>query len=146
MREKPGENVKKTNRWLKSHPGYKKDRRKNDPNFHIAETLRCRVRQALFRVGATKSDTTVELIGCSFAYLRGHLEAQFQHGMSWNNYGYGDDKWHIDHDRLIASFSDLTDPLQQRSCFHYSNLRPLWQPDNFSKGAKLDWKPGEMNA
>ena len=136
MREKPGENVKKTQRWLNSRPNYRKDRRKNDPNFHIADTLRCRVRQALFRVGAQKSDVTVELIGCTFEFLHEYLEARFQPGMTWGNYGYGNDKWHIDHIRPCASF-DLTDPAQQRACFNFSNLNPLWQPDNLRKGAKI---------
>ena len=136
MREKPGENVKKTKRWMNSRPGYRRERRKNDPNYHIADTLRCRVRQALFRAGAQKSDVTVELIGCTFEFLRSYLEAKFQPGMNWENYGYGNDKWHIDHIRPVSSFS-LVDPEQQRACFHYSNLQPLWQLDNFRKGAKI---------
>jgi hypothetical protein len=64
--------------------------------------------------------------------LRQHLEAQFTDGMSWDNYGR--DGWHIDHIRPCASF-DLTDPEQQRQCFHYTNLQPLWAADNIRKGA-----------
>jgi HNH endonuclease. len=56
--------------------------------------------------------------------------------MSWDNYGR--DGWHIDHIRPCASF-DLTDPEQQRQCFHYTNLQPLWAADNIRKGAK--WQP-----
>ena len=41
-----------------------------------------------------------------------------------------------DHIRPCASF-DLTDPEQQRACFHYTNLQPLWAFDNLSKGAKV---------
>ncbi len=51
--------------------------------------------------------------------------------MTWDNYG----KWQIDHKIPCASF-DLTDPEQQKSCFHFSNLQPLWAKDNNSKGAK----------
>ena len=50
--------------------------------------------------------------------------------MSWDNYGIHG--WHIDHIRPCASF-DLTDPEQQRQCFHYPNLQPLWAFDNLSK-------------
>jgi len=53
-------------------------------------------------------------------------------GMSWANYG----EWHIDHKKPCALF-DLRDTDQQRACFHYSNLQPLWAFDNRSKGAKL---------
>ncbi len=143
MLEKPGANVAKTRRWLASRPGYRSERRKNDPNFRIADTIRSRVRQALFARGARKSTSTIGLLGCSIAKLRLHLERKFLPGMTWRNYGYGDDKWHIDHVRPIASFRDLADPAQQRCCFHYSNLQPLWQPDNLRKGAKLDFQQGE---
>ena len=54
--------------------------------------------------------------------------------MSWENMG----EWHLDHIRPCASF-DLTDPDQQRQCFHYSNLQPLWASDNLSK--RHSWEP-----
>jgi hypothetical protein len=56
--------------------------------------------------------------------------------MTWENHGrYG---WHIDHIRPCASF-DLADPEQQRKCFHYTNLQPLWASENMRKGDK--WEP-----
>jgi len=56
--------------------------------------------------------------------------------MSWDNYGYRG--WHIDHIRPCASF-DLTDPEQQRECFHYTNLQPLWWQDNLRKGTGREY-------
>jgi hypothetical protein len=41
----------------------------------------------------------------------------------------------IDHIKPCAAF-DLTDPAQQKECFHFSNLQLLWAEDNLSKGAK----------
>lgn len=64
--------------------------------------------------------------------LRAHLEAQFQAGMSWDNYG----EWHIDHIKPLASF-DLEDTDQLKLACHYTNLQPLWAKDNLSKGAKM---------
>ena len=78
------------------------------------------------------------MIGCTIERLRNHLEAQFTDGMSWEN--YGKNGWHVDHIRPCASF-DLTDPEQQRQCFHYTNLQPLWATDNMRKSAK--WQPPE---
>ena len=43
----------------------------------------------------------------------------------------------------FASF-DLTDAEQQRECFHYTNLQPLWAFDNISKSDK--WEPATMGA
>ena len=52
--------------------------------------------------------------------------------MSWDNYG----EWHIDHIVPCASF-DLSDPNQQRICFNFRNLQPLWAKDNQRKQDKL---------
>ncbi|NBT08982.1 MAG: hypothetical protein EBS98_09300, partial [Chitinophagia bacterium] len=48
---------------------------------------------------------------------------------------YGKFGWHLDHIQPCASF-DLTDPSQQKKCFHYSNIQPLWAKDNWSKGSR----------
>ena len=48
--------------------------------------------------------------------------------MTWDNHG----QWHIDHIKPCAKF-DLTDKDQQKACFHYTNLQPLWKEDNLSK-------------
>jgi hypothetical protein len=102
--------------------------RKNNLRVRIADNLRTRVRQAL--MGESKSTTTIELLGCTIEELESHIEGQFTDGMSWDNYGfYG---WHLDHIVPCASF-DLTDPEQQKICFHYTNLQPLWAKDNLSK-------------
>jgi hypothetical protein len=75
-----------------------------------------------------KSGSSRELLGCSISEVRKHLEAQFATGMTWANHG----KWHIDHIRPCCTF-DLSNPAQQRACFHYTNLRPLWAHDNLSR-------------
>jgi hypothetical protein len=104
----------------------------------ISANLRCRVHCALLRTSASRAFSNRELMGCSAQQLRNHLEAQFTDGMSWGNYGLKG--WHIDHIRPCASF-DLTDPEQQRQCFHYTNLQPLWAADNIRKRDK--WQPPE---
>tara|TARA_R100001463_G_scaffold47210_8_gene96037 strand:+ start:1019 stop:1819 length:801 start_codon:yes stop_codon:yes gene_type:complete len=80
--------------------------------------------------------SSLELFGTTREGIKRHLESQFTDGMTWDNYGY--DGWHIDHVLPCASF-DLTDPRQQRICFNYQNLRPLWAFDNRSKSAKIPW-------
>ena len=122
-------------RWIENnkerhrewHRDYQKDRIKNDKLFAVTRNLRGRI-NSVVRKGY-KSATTLRLLGCSPKTLMAHLEAQFQDGMSWDNYG----DWHIDHIRPCASF-DLLDPEQQAQCFHFTNLQPLWAEDNIRKG------------
>ena len=59
---------------------------------------------ALKSKGIIKTNTTMELCGCSLEELKAHLEKQFVENMSWDNRS----EWHIDHIRPCASF-DLTD-------------------------------------
>jgi len=86
--------------------------------------------------GIAKSGNTVELLGCTIPELKSYLESKWLTGMSWDNYGRGYDKWHIDH-VLPCKFFNLADPKQQKACFNYRNLQPLWAKDNLSKGAKI---------
>ncbi len=101
------------------------------PEQALARHSRTRVYQAL--KGSLKSARTTELLGCSIPELKLHLEILFRPGMTWDNYG---PVWHVDHKRPCASF-DLSDPTQQRECFHFSNLQPLFKEENLSKAAKL---------
>jgi DNA/RNA endonuclease G (NUC1) len=48
--------------------------------------------------------------------------------MTWENYG----KWHIDHIKPCANFN-LSNDDEQKLCFHYTNMQPLWAIDNQRK-------------
>ena len=111
---------------------YRRRRLASDPTFKLLARLRGRLGDALRATGARKSARTLALLGCDVPMLKQWLAAKFSTGMTWENYG----KWHVDHIIPCASF-DLTDPEQQRRCFHYTNLQPLWAVDNHRKGAKL---------
>lgn len=114
----------------------KKRLRETSADYRFRCNLRGRIHKAIRRGDGLKSGRTLDLIGCTVAELRAHLERQFLPGMAWSNYGHGADRWNVDHLVPCAAF-DLSDPEQQRRCFHFSNLRPLWQPDNIRKGARL---------
>ena len=114
------------------HAQYVKARRENDTTFRILLSLRARIYQAV--KGTNKSANTIKLLGCDPNQARDHIEAQFTDGMTWGNYGMHG--WHIDHIIPCARF-DLTDPEQQRQCFHFTNLQPLWAKDNIRKGDKM---------
>jgi len=132
-------NRKQREDWAKNNEKRNETRRKNlqrrrdeDPQYNIKMALHVRLYDAVKRQKGIKSFKTNELLGCSVDQLCTFLEAEFTDGMAWENYG----QWHIDHIRPCASF-DLTIPEEQRKCFHWTNLQPLWALDNMRKGAKI---------
>jgi hypothetical protein len=96
----------------------------------IKHSLRARLWSAIR--GNNKSLSTIELLGCDIEYLIKYIEDLFLESMSWDNYG----EWHIDHIKPCSSF-DLSNVEQQKVCFNYKNLQPLWAEDNLRKGAKI---------
>jgi len=107
---------------------YAKRKRQEDIGFKLLCALRIRMYDVL--KGRTKSDTTKNLLGCSIEDFKKHLESQFKEGMTWKNHGRKG--WHIDHIQQCCTF-DLTNEDEQRKCFHYSNLRPLWAEENLKR-------------
>ena len=75
---------------------------------------------------------TRKLIGCTQEELISHLEKQFTPEMNWDNYG---PYFHIDH-IIPCNAWDLTNDLELKACFHYTNLQPLVGPENLSKSDK----------
>lgn len=105
--------------------------RRSNITFKLEGNLRRRILDAIkFN---RKSKKSLQLLGCSVEFLKQYLESQFTDGMTWDNYGfYG---WHVDHIKPCARF-DLSKESEQRACFHYTNLQPLWAIDNFKKGSR----------
>jgi hypothetical protein len=104
----------------------------NDIIFKINVCLRVRLNRAIKQ--DIKSNNTINLIGCSIEQLKQHLEQQFKPGMTWKNYTFKG--WHIDHIIPCSKFN-MTKEEEQKKCFHYSNLQPLWAKENLSKGNKI---------
>jgi hypothetical protein len=112
---------------------YNLARVRSSVQVRLGENLRRRMRLALR--GQVKSGSAVRDLGCTISELRTHLEALFQPGMTWENWGV--DGWHIDHIRPLSSF-DLTDREQFLLACHYTNLQPLWAADNLVKSDKQE--------
>ena len=128
--------------WIKNNPDkknfsqrkYRRNRKNRDPMFKVLENLRTRIYNVLTAKYIVKETTTKKLTGCTLEYLKNHLEKKFKDGMSWDNYG----QWHIDHIRPCASFN-LLDPIEQKICFHYTNLHPRLAEDNLKKSNKENY-------
>lgn len=110
--------------------------RKADPIKKLVHGCRRRVLCAVKAANAHKHLKTMDLIGCSPAFLKEYLESLFKPNMGWYNHGNmaGDRElgWEIDHLRPCASF-DLSRPEEQLKCFNYKNLQPLWRYENRAK-------------
>jgi len=110
---------------------YVKNRKLNDPIYRLSHIVRDRIRTFLKNKNITKQNKTFDIVGCTPEFLKEHIEKQFTEGMSWTLMG----KYiHIDH--IIPLASANTEEEIYKLC-HYTNLQPLWGPDNLSKGAKI---------
>jgi hypothetical protein len=135
-----------SNEWRlknKAHcAAYQRHKYKTNIQSRLKTLISGRIFESLFIAKTSKNKKTVDLLGCSMKQLKAYLESLFEQGMTWENHGRylkgGLMTWHIDHVIPCAAF-DLTDPEQQKKCFHYSNLQPLWAVDNLQKQDKLNF-------
>jgi Prasinovirus endonuclease VII len=99
----------------------------NDPMFRIKKIMKSRIRLAI--KNNQKAGNTLELLGCTIKDFKEWLEYQFTPYMNWANQG---SYWHMDHIKPCASF-DLTKEEEQYKCFHWTNIQPMYGPDNMTK-------------
>jgi hypothetical protein len=105
-----------------------KNKRQSDSFFRLKECVKNRINKCIIKNGKK----TIDLIGCSYDFLREYLEKQFTQDMSWENYGIRG--WHIDHKIPLASAKTEEEVI--KLC-HYTNLQPLWWDENLKKGSKV---------
>jgi hypothetical protein len=120
--------------------------RKDDPIYKIFKNTKKRIKEILNEIGNPnlykKANYKINLLGVKKKVdLIKHLESLFKPGMSFNNYGYGEGKWVIDHKIPIKYFKDnydlANDIKAQKKCFGIKNLQPLWFKENQIKSDKL---------
>lgn len=108
-----------------------------DEEYRIESNLRSRMSKECKRQRVDKSEPTLKILGCTLPEFKKHMSRKFHPHpktgelMTWQNQNYRG--WHIDH-VVPCSFWDLTDPIHQKLCFHYTNTQPLWARYNLKKG------------
>lgn len=112
---------------------YRKKRSIEDPMWRPIQSLRSRMYKFCKSVSLDKDFKTLDSIGLSKGEFKSYIESLFTEGMTWDNYGYGDGKWNIDHIKPLR-LAKAVDEVYALN--HYTNLQPLWSLDNFSKGGK----------
>ena len=110
-------------------------RRKTDLQLRLRDVLRGRLNKAL--KGNYKAGSAVQLLGCSILEFKDYLERKFTLGMTWSRYGKGQNNWQIDHIKPLSLFN-LSDEQELSKACHFTNMQPLWQQENISKGCKYD--------
>jgi hypothetical protein len=76
---------------------------------------------------------------CSIDEFKKYIESLWSLGMSWDNYGFGNNKWNIDHIIPCSFFQYyIQDPVEQYMCFRWNNCQPMWQIDNLKKSDKIN--------
>jgi hypothetical protein len=139
--QKNKEKVSARARAYKQRPEVKKRdsikhkfRKENDIVYNIKRRLRFRLRGIVKKLADDniKKDSAIDMLGCTMQEFKEYFESKFTEGMSWDKLHL----IHIDHIMPCTAF-DLTKEEEQKKCFHYSNLQPLWWKDNLSKGNKI---------
>lgn len=108
----------------------RRERLKKDPVAALSDRYRRRLNYSLRLIGARKTRSSLEFLGCAFEDFVKHIESQFQDGMSWDNRS----DWEIDH-ILPMRLAKNEDDVVRLS--HYTNLQPLWRTDNRKKSGSI---------
>jgi hypothetical protein len=107
---------------------------KEDIGYRLINNLAKRASKTLKAKFIFREFTHSELIGCDKDELKLYLSSKFTDNMSFDNYGL----WELDHIKPIASFN-LDNIEEQKKCFNYTNIQPLWKEDNMKKSDKINW-------
>lgn len=121
-------------------------RRKDDIIYKISGNLRSHfygkvikpLKHLNINPATVKSDSVINLLGCSLEFFRDYIADQWQPGMAWDNHGAGFGTWQLDHIKP-ASMHNLLEAQEQRDCYHYTNIQPKWTIDNLSKHNIFNW-------
>jgi hypothetical protein len=112
---------------------YAAKKKRENPAFRVMAVQRSRL-SGLLRGSSWKR--TSKTLSFSTEELRETIERRFKPGMTWENYGIGSGKWHIDHIVPCSQF-DLLNPDEVKKCFALSNLQPMWGRENIQKSDKV---------
>jgi hypothetical protein len=115
-------------RIIKQHNNYEKERRKVDPQYRMIRSIRKRTRRALN--GASKSQTTKQLLGIDFEKFTKWIEFQLPVGYTMDD--VATKKVHLDHVIPLSSFNLLDEEELQKAC-SWINIQPLESTKNLQK-------------
>ena len=126
------------NKWASNNrqAGYdrNKERYHSDEEYNIKTKIRRRICMSIKAQHTKKTDKSMGLLGATYDVLKEHIQKQFTEGMTWELVMSGE--IHLDHILPCSSFN-LLEESEQRKCFHYTNLQPLFSRQNLQKSDKI---------
>jgi len=112
-----------------------KKRRETDIVFKVNGIMSCIINKSL--KDGKNGRHWESLVDYTSKELIIHFESLFTEGMSWDNWGYGNDKWNLEHRKSKKEFNITSTECQGfRDYWALPNLQPMWQLHNFRKGTK----------
>jgi hypothetical protein len=117
--------------WIASFSPERKARHKAEM---AARRQLARLYRPLKRGQPLRDDVALAVVGMRAAEFKAWVEAQWQPGWTWANYGSTDQGalWNFDHVRAIKHFNVL-DPHEARAANHWTNLAPMCSRENDRK-------------
>ena len=126
------ENIEKRKKYWKK---YGPQRIENDPIYKLRVRLSSSLSRTLKKYSINKQDSTLDLLGMPISEFAQYIESKWVKGyMNWENYG---EIWELDHIKGIINF-DLTNELQLKECWHYTNFQPLFKTTTIIDGVKFE--------
>lgn len=118
-----------------------KKRRKEDAAWRLKKNISITICNNLKSRGYKKQASCFGCLGYSIDELKAHLESQFEHWMTWENWGIVSTTkrtWNIDHiyPQSKLPYDSLEHP-NFKKCWSLENLRPLCAIENVRKKDKL---------
>lgn len=119
---------------LKYQNEYKTIKFREDPINRIERSIKARISYALRNNGWKLGSKLHLLVGLPYEDYLKWIEAQWEEGMSWENYGHRKGQWCVEHFIPISSAENEEEVYK---LFYFKNTRPLWQDENVRKRNKI---------
>jgi hypothetical protein len=110
------------------HKRQKRSCKECNPLLVLVNLQRNSIYRVLKRSNLSKTQSTIEYLGCSAEHFMDYLKLKMTPDMTMDNI-------HIDHIKPVSRFN-LDDPDEFLDCCHYTNLQPLLAKDNLEKNNK----------
>jgi len=129
---------------IKRRPYKRKWMRDKCKNIEFKIFKNCRKRIWYSLKNFKKNDSTHNLLNKNGIEYKKYIESLFYNNMTWECHGVGPGKWQIHHICPIEFFN-LTDHIEQKQAFHYTNTKPLWYEDHMEEHRKINERMKSYN-